>query len=219
MGKDIPFIDLIQDGNLGLMKAIEKFDHTKGFRFSTYATRLIRQAITRAIDNTARTIRVPVSMHEQVRRLSWAIRQFKQEWGRNPSIEEISQFTGQNFKGVELILRAATIPLSLNEPVGEDDDTELGDFIEDKSALEPSDIVAKRMMREEIEKHLETLNHREARILRLRFGLDGGPALTLEQVGQKFSLTRERIRQIEDKALRRLRHPRRSRKLRAYYES
>ena len=214
----LPFVDLVQEGNLGLIKAVEKFDWRRGFKFSTYATWWIKQTITRAIADQSLTIRVPVYMHNQIRRMREDISQFEQEWGRSPSVEQISEITGQNLQKVTLMLHAEADPISLAAPVGEDEKEELGDFIEDESILEPSERVSENLLTDKIEDVLSTISPREARILRLRFGLYSGPGLTLEETGAKFGLTRERIRQIESKALQRLRHPRRSRALRDYYE-
>jgi RNA polymerase primary sigma factor len=216
MSRGVPFLDLIQEGNLGLMKAVEKYDYRRGFRFSTYATWWIRQTITRAIADQGRTIRVPVHMSDRIRRLYRVARELEQEYGRKPTAEEIAISMEMDPRKVQWMLRVSWQPLSLEHPVGEDDDSELGNFIENDSAPTPSESAENNMVRAKIEEVLSTLTPREARILRLRFGLQNGRAYTLEEVGQKFGLTRERIRQIEGRALRRLRHPRRSRHLRDY---
>jgi RNA polymerase primary sigma factor len=216
MTRGVPFLDLIQEGNLGLMKAVEKFDYRRGFRFSTYATWWIRQTITRAIADQGRTIRVPVHMSDRIRRLYRVARDLEQEYGRKPTAEEIAKEMEIDPRKVQWMLRVSWQPLSLEHPVGEDDDSELGNFIENDSAPTPSEWAEGNLVRDKIEEVLATLTPREARILRLRFGLQNGRAYTLEEVGQKFGLTRERIRQIEGRALRRLRHPRRSRQLRDY---
>lgn len=216
MSRGVPFLDLIQEGNLGLMKAVEKFDYRRGFRFSTYATWWIRQTITRAIADQGRTIRVPVHMSDRIRRLYRVVRHLEQELGRKPTLEEISAEMHIEPRKVQWMLKVSWQPLSLEHPVGEDDDSELGNFIENDSAPTPAQSAYEKMLQEKIEELLSTLTPREARILRLRFGLQNGRSYTLEEVGQKFGLTRERIRQIEGKALRRLRHPRRSRQLRDY---
>ncbi|MGB1285395.1 MAG: sigma-70 family RNA polymerase sigma factor [Aggregatilineales bacterium] len=216
MSRGVPFLDLIQEGNLGLMKAVEKFDYHRGFRFSTYATWWIRQTITRAIADQGRTIRVPVHMSDRIRRLYQVARDLEQDMGRKPTTDELAKALNIEPERVQWMQKVSWQPLSLSRPVGEDEDNELGDFIENDSEPTPSEAAYDHLLKEKIEQLLGTLSPREARILRLRFGLQNGRSYTLEEVGQKFGLTRERIRQIEGRALRRLRHPRRSRQLKDY---
>jgi RNA polymerase primary sigma factor len=216
MGQGVPFLDLIQEGNLGLMRAVEKFDYRRGHKFSTYATWWIRQAITRALADQGRTIRVPVHMSDRIRRLYHISRRLEQELGRKPTTEEIAEEMGIAPVRVERTIEISQRPLSLEERVGEEKDSELGDFIEDDDAPDPAEITAQDLLREEIEEVLTSLTPREARVLQLRYGLADGHSYTLKEVGEKFGLTRERIRQIEKEALRRLRHPNRSRRLREY---
>jgi RNA polymerase primary sigma factor len=216
VSRGVHFLDLIQEGNLGLMKAVEKFDFRRGFRFSTYATWWIRQTITRAIADQGRTIRVPVHMSDRIRKLYRVARQLEQDLGRKPDLREIAEEMQEDPRKIEWMLKVSWQPMSLEQPVGEDEDSELGNFIENDSLPTPAEMTTQNLLNEKIEEMLRTLTPREARILRLRFGLHNGKSYTLEEVGETFGLTRERIRQIEGQALRRLRHPRRSRQLRDY---
>jgi RNA polymerase primary sigma factor len=216
LGQGVPFLDLIQEGNLGLIKAVEKFDYHRGHRFSTYATWWIRQAITRALADQGRVIRLPVHLSDRIRKVYQIAQQLEQDWGRKPSPEEIAEELSLPPQKVQWMLRVSQRPLSLEKPVGEEEDSELGSFIEDENTPTPTDTAYHHILQEKLEDILTSLTPREARILRLRFGLQDGRSYTLEEVGQKFGLTRERIRQIEHEALDRLRHPSRSRQLRDY---
>ena len=218
VGRGMLFLDLIQEGNLGLIKAVEKFDYERGFKFSTYATWWIRQAITRAIADQARTIRIPVHMVETINKLIRVSRQLLQELGRDPKPEEIAKEMDMSVEKVREIMKIAQDPVSLETPIGEEEDSHLGDFIPDEDALAPAEAAAYSLLKDQIEEVLGSLNEREQKVLKLRFGLEDGRARTLEEVGKEFDVTRERIRQIEAKALRKLRHPSRSKKLRDYLD-
>ena len=218
LGRGMQFLDLIQEGNLGLIKAVDKFDHSKGFKFSTYATWWIRQAITRAIADQARTIRIPVHMVETINRLVREQRALIQELGREPTVEEIAERMGMTVEKVREIQKISQEPVSLEKPIGEEEDSHLGDFIPDDDAMSPADQVAYTLLKEQLFDAMKGLTAREEKVLRLRFGLDDGRQRTLEEVGKEFNVTRERIRQIEAKALRKLRHPSRAKKLKEFLD-
>lgn len=216
IGQGVPLLDLVQEGNIGLMKAVEKFDYHRGFKFSTYATWWIRQGITRALAQQSRLIRLPVHAGDQIRRIYRVVEQFEQDEGRRPTSEEIAAQTGIAESKIDRLLRISRYPVSLERPVGDEGDTEFGDFIEDEESPAPSEMAYRQLLREALQEVMSSLSQRESRILRMRFGLRDGKAHTLEEVGEKFGLTRERIRQIEHQALARLRHPYRSKQLLDY---
>jgi RNA polymerase primary sigma factor len=217
-GRGMSMLDLVQEGNLGLIRAVEKFQHHKGFKFSTYATWWIRQAITRAIADQARTIRIPVHMVETINKLIRTSRRLQQELGREPTSDEIAVAMEIPPERVREIMKISQEPVSLEMPIGEEEDSNLGDFIEDQKALPPADAASRKMLKEQVDDVLETLSERERAVLNMRFGLDDGRARTLEEVGREFGVTRERIRQIEAKALRKLRHPSRAKKLKDFLD-